>query len=200
MAITGLRTWTAAETITAAKLNADNSAIEDKFNGAITNADVASSAAIANSKLANQHYEVVFNLNCSSERWQGAGNDEILAIAAVPGDSADGTYTGLDYGWACTDCGAQTGKFRVEYGYFDAATAVWTVVSTLVSDTTLTAINGNDTAGVGGAAFTTAITLASAASAPRFIALVMDTDDATALSTGAMCVTLKFKRTNGLRS
>ena len=184
-----------------------------KFSNGITTADLSSAAGITNAQLANSLYEVVVNLTCNAEEWQAAdAAGDLLALAAVPGtSSADGTYTGIAYSWACTDCGAQTGQFRVEWGYFSTG-GTWTVVSTPVSATTLTASSAaNNTAGAGGATFTTVFTLATDFTAanlgPRFLALVMATDDATAMTTtgsathpSILAVTMKLKRTSGLRS
>ena len=187
MAITGLKTWTTSDLVNATNLNADKSVIEAKFNGGIVNADVSSNAAIATSKLDNKLYEFTVQLKASAAGWAAAAVGEPLAFAALPGTSAaDGTYTGIAYAWVCTDCGSQSGLFRVEWGYYDSA-GTWTVVSTPIDNVTLTANSGvNDTAGAGGATFSTAFTLASdftaANQGPRFLALVMDTDDANAIT------------------
>lgn len=195
------------------QIEANFTDVTAKFNAGITTADISSTAGITNAQLANSIYEVVVNLTCGAEGWQaGTAAGDLLALAAIPGTSgSDGTYTGIAYSWACTDCGAQTGQFRVEWGYFDA-TGVWTVVSTPIAATTLTALSAtNETPGAGGATFTTAFTLATdftaANQGPRFFALVMATDDATAMSTAGgaihpsiLTVTLKLKRTSGLRT
>ena len=185
--------------------------VVDKFSAGITTSDLSASAGITNAQLANSIYEVVLNLQCTDVVWQSAdAAGDRLAYVSIPGTSSgDGTYTGMSYNWVCTDCGAQTGIFRVEWGYFSSAGA-WTVVSTPIDDITLVANSAvNDTAGAGGAAFTTVFTLASdytaANQGPRMFALVMDTDDTTALSTTAgtpnfLSVTMKLKRTNGLRT
>lgn len=177
--------------------------IVNKFNAGITNADLSSTAGITNTQLANSIYEFTITLNCTDVVWQSAdGAGDILALAGLPGTSgSDGTYTGIVYSWACTDIGSSTGLFRVEWGYFTAG-GVWTVVSTPIDNITMNAY-------AGGATFTTAFTLATdftaANQGPRMFALVMDTDDANALSTTAgtpnfLSVTMKLKRTLGLRA
>lgn len=193
------------------QIEANFADVTAKFNAGITTSDISSTAGITNAQLANSIYEVVVNLQCDDVVWQSAnGAGDILAFASIPGTSgSDGTYTGIAYNWVCTDCGAQTGLFRVEWGYYSAAGA-WTVVSTPINDITLVANSAaNDTAGAGGATFTTAFTLATdftaANQGPRMFALVMDTDDATALTTTAgapafLSVTMKLKRTSGLRT
>jgi len=207
MAIVGLKTWASSDALNTTNLNNDTTVLEAKFSAGITTADLSSSAGLVNAQLANSIYEVIVNLQGSSPAWAAATAGTAIAYASIPGtSSADGTYTGIAYSWFCTDCGAQTGKFRVEWGYINAAGA-WTVVSTPIAATTLIANSAaNDTGGAGGAAFSTAFTLGTsfvaAGLGPRVFALVMDTDDGTAISAepGILAVTLKLKRTNGLRS
>ena len=193
------------------EIEANFQAVEDHHNAGHTTADLTADAGILNAQLANSIYEVLVNLVCTDVVWQSAdAAGDILALASIPGTSGgDDTYTGIAYNWACTDCGAQSGLFRIEWGYFDSAGA-WQVVSTPINDVTLTSNSAaNNTAGASGAAFSTVLSLATdytpANQGPRMLALVMDTDDATALSTTAgtpnfLSVTLKLKRTLGLRS
>ena len=198
-------TFTDGSVIEAADINTNFDDVVSKINGGLTTDNLSASAGVTNAQLANKHYEIGLTLHATAGAWAAATVDTPIAFASIPGASGtDGTYTGMAYNWACTDCGAQTGRFRVEWGYFDSAGA-WTAVSTPINNVTLTANSAaNDTAGAGGAAFGTTFTLDSSASADsvRMFALVMDTDDATAFDAepNLLSVSLRLKRTDGLRS
>lgn len=206
MAISGLKTWSDGDALNTTNLNTDKTVLEAKFNAGITTADLSASAGIINAQLANSIYEFEVCLKAHAGQWAAASAGNLLDAAAIPGTTGDGTYTLQAYSWLCTDCGAQTGLFRVEWGYYDAS-GTWTVVSTPINNVTLTANSAvNDTAGAGGSTLSTALTLgtsfAAAGTGPRFLALVMDTDDATAFDAEPdfLAVTIRLKRTNGLRS
>jgi hypothetical protein len=189
-----------AVALTAAKVDENFDDVESLVNGNLTTTNLSSGAAIANTQLANSYYEFLVNLQCTGVEWAAAAANGILALCALPTVSAgEGTYTIAKGAWVCTDCGAQTGKFRIEYGYFNAAGA-WTVVTTPVAAKTLVANSAvNDTAGQGELTIANS-SLAADASVMRFLALVMDTDEATTLTATPSFLTATLKIKHALRA
>lgn len=210
MALTGLNTYVAGATLTAAQLNSDNTTIAAKFNAGITTADLSASAGIVNTQLANDDYEFVVHLQVKAhEAAAGAWSAVVahttlpLAVVALPGSTTDGiAYTVLSASYACLDTGdvAQNTTYKVEWGAFTGAAGAWAATSTVISSNNITSTAAGGMLAGNASLNTTALTLVDAN--PRFLALFVTAVGTNALdSQGAgLFVTLKLKRTSGLRA
>lgn len=97
MALTITNTFTDGGTIEASELNANFNAVATKFDGNIANADISSSAAIANSKLANSTFSFAIPIQMST--WDISGGSNLQAFAPLPYYSGDTGYSivGIEY-------------------------------------------------------------------------------------------------------
>ena len=124
------------------------------------------------------------------------------ALAALPGTSADGTYTVISAALGCNDVGAQDAQYKIQWGSYDGAGNAWTSVQDIVSTFTMTSTAGNDTPSW--LTLTVANpTLTLHATTQRFIGLVLataGTNDMDAAVQNNLCVSLKIRRTSGLRA
>ena len=123
------------------------------------------------------------------------------AVVGLPGSTTDGTsYTVISGSWFCSDVGDETQDFTLTHGYFHASTAAWTVVDTIHAETNLSGNNGANTAGQGSIADTTAMTLSD--SQEQCIGINFPNATGTGFLSATsdfLSVTLKVRRTNGLR-
>jgi len=206
MAISGLRTWADAETITASALNADKAILEAKF-GAITNADLSATAAIENSKLANDDYEIIVSLKLQPTTAVAPTVSATVPfdVVGLPGGTSDGiSYTPISATASLQDSGDvnDTVVFKVEWGSFTGAGNTWAQVGAadVISATTLTSVTANANVQSKPTVDTTALVLD--ATVPRFLALFVTTIDANAMADAYsyLKVDIKLKRTDGLRS
>lgn len=177
MAFAVTNQFTGQTTLSAANLDANFTDVVNLVNGGLTTANLSGSAAITNSQLATSNFSWTVTGQVSSTAWVAATAGNVLCHLAIPGTS--GTYTVTAYSWAARDCGAQTGKFRLEWGWYQAG--VWTNVTTVKSAVTMTSQTAvNDTAG--GSQGTLAVSIAQDATNARWLAVVCDTADNTAAS------------------
>lgn len=127
----------------------DKSEIETNFAetrakfGSIINADIASNAAIAVSKLAVSNQEILINLAVDSSvfasGWPAATTDPLVWVP-VPGDDTDDDLTIVDATYMCSEPGT-TADFIVEWSDYTGGTwggtgPVTTVISSTVIDNT----------------------------------------------------------------
>jgi len=188
---------------------ADKAEIEANFNATeavvnnLDNSNIAATAGIANSKLDANDYEFVMNLEVKPTTAVAPGVSATIPIAVcgLPGTTTDGAaYTVLSGTWYITDDGtlAGTTTFNVELGYGGAGPNWTQVGADIVSATSITGSGENQQSGAL-AINTSAITLH--ASTQYFLALFLTVIDATALNTAYshLDITLKLRRTDGLR-
>lgn len=164
----------------------------DKF-GNIVNADISSSAGIATSKLAARDYEVIINLQAIG--WGTAG--QVVALCALPYDNAADGYTVLGAEYYIQEAGGSgSPAFDVQFGY--ATGGSWVTSTTVIDAETFTA-NTTET----GTCTIDSSTITLSATNQNFFRLVVDTAGTTVFASPAademLCVTLKLRRTNGLR-
>lgn len=176
--------------------------VVSKFSAGITTADLSASAGITNAQLANSHYEVVLNMTASADMWTAAEDDDIVAVAGLPEDVDGTSYTivAANYLYRGHVTAATSGaEFNVEWGYFNAGT--WTMTSQIVATTNFTAA----------ASVTANLTLATStvttSTTNRHFFAITATDAVEAAGTKPLAdqeefltVSLKLKRTNGLRT
>lgn len=188
-----------AAVLTGLQLDENSQAIED-YTASIPGSDLQA-ATIANSKLTNKHYEFLVTL-----RYQGTNVEHATIprdIVMLPGVSGtEGSYTVLSASYALIASGTGAVTFGVQWGYFNAGT--WTEVTVASADVIAVASTGAVTAaGQSGACtiLTSALPLNASAAVPYGLGLIvtgdgnLDTSIANWLS-----VTLKLKRTDGLRA
>ena len=202
MAFAITNTFTSGATITHSGLNTNFSDISTILNGGLTTSNLSASAGITNAQLANDDYEFVVNLPLVEASAGEAAVATPAALVAIPGTSADGTYTVVSAALACSDVGSQDAQYKLQWGSFDGASNAWSSVQDVVSTFTLTSTAGNDTP------TWLTLTVASAtltlhATTQRFLGLVLvtaGTNDMDAAMQNSLCVSLKIRRTNGLRA
>lgn len=178
--------------------------VVNKFNANITTADLSASAGIVNAQLANSLYEFVVTMTVPSAMWTAAEDDDIVAVVGLPEDTNGTSYTILaaDYLYRGHITAASSGaEFNVEWGYFNAG--VWTMTSEIVS--TLNFTTGATTSVT--ANLTLATSTVTTSTTNRHFFAITATDAVEGAGTKPMAdaeefltVTLKLKRTNGLRS
>jgi hypothetical protein len=182
------------------EVEANFSDIQSIVNGGIDNSNIAASAGIVNSKLANSHYEFVVNLAVQPTTAVAPPTSaaEPIAVVGIPGDATDGiSYTVLSASYITNAAGSGGNTtIEVQFGYYNAGS--WTQVGSDV-------INATNIAGgteqVSGSLTVSSAGLALSNSQQRFLGLFL-----TALGTSALdeahkglFVTLKIRRTDGLR-
>jgi len=205
MSLTLPKTWTAGEVLTAADLNTQFDSIEAKFSGAILGTEITA-GTIPNAQLINQYSEFLVNLVVTPTTAVVPPNSTTvpLAFMGLPGSTTDGiAYTVLSATGVVKDTGGvgSTVKYKVEWGGFTGAGGAWTAVSTTIAEQTVTSTSAEGILAAVPALTTTALTLSNAN--PRFLALfITAAPGATALDTAycSVTVTLKLKRTSGLRA
>ena len=130
----------------AARTVASGSEVQDNFddvsgvvNGNLTNANLASNAAIAGSKLAISYQRMVVELKVTAEGlaagWPASGTLDACPIYGTSGETAwdvEGIY------WICNDKGA-TATFDVQWGYFDGVGTWQNLASKLSAPQAMTA-------------------------------------------------------------
>jgi hypothetical protein len=194
---------------------ADKSEVETNFaevctaiNGNLANDNIIAGAGIETSKLAARDYEFVVRLAVHSAPAAAPPPDRPpasatvpIAVCSLPGLSTEGgAYTVLSGGWYISDDGdaAATTTFSVQLGYAGGGPG-WTTVATTVAATNITGSGQNQQSGalvIG----TAAISL-HAATAYHF-GLFLTALGANALNAAHshLDVTLKLRRTDGLRT
>jgi|TARA_R110000824_G_scaffold112943_1_gene262433 subtilase family serine protease len=130
-------TTSLSDTITKSELEGNFSSIAGKF-GAIDNTDIKASAGIAISKLAATKEYVVITLE---SRGDGTGldtDDQYRDMVPLPGLSGnENNWTMVQAAWVCTDVGAGSATFDVEWSNYDA-NGNYAVVSTPIAAEVLT--------------------------------------------------------------
>lgn len=178
--------------------------VVNKFSAGITTSDLSSSAGITNAQLATSNYEFVLNMTVSSAMWTAAEDDDIVAAAGLPEDTNGTSYTILaaDYFYRGHITAATAGAaFNVEWGYFNAG--AWTQTgSDIISSTDLAA--GTTSSSTNLTINTSTVTTSTT---NRHFFVVTSTDAVEGAGTKPfadpeeyLTVSLKLKRTNGLRS
>lgn len=160
MALT-ITTPTLSTSFTSTEQDTNNADIVNKF-GSIDNSDIAASAGIAITKLANQYQEVWVTLTWraagagagpGTAAWTAVADPANITIAemraqcitaALPGTDADTAWSATDVSWVCTDCGSSAGAFQVSYGALNAAGTVWVRSGTIVTPGTMTVSSDNN--------------------------------------------------------
>lgn len=169
-------------------------AVVSKF-GNIDNSDIKAGAGIDTAKLAAKHYEMVFSLDFVGT--PAASAVVPVALIAVPQDDTTSSYTCV--AWANYNTvgqGAATCTWRVDYGTVVAA--AWSTVANVVALQTIPV--GATSSMTGSTAFATAVLSNSGAVAtPRFLGLFFTAAGGTPAAT-VFNVTIKCKRTLGLRT
>lgn len=192
---------------TKAEIDTNFADVTNKF-GSIDNSDIAAAAGIDITKLGAYNYETILNFEIHTVAAAQppelvlAGSANPVQFCAIPGTSADGTYTVVSGSWVCTDVGAQTNDFRLEWGYFSTPGAVWTVATTIGTVNNMTSNSGANNAAGQGAITISSATLTLDAAVQRFVAIVFpNAIEATFMSgvNSYFAATLKLRRTAGLR-
>jgi hypothetical protein len=106
------------------KIDSNFAAVTSKFNGAITNADIATGAAIAVSKLAASYEYITVPI-----RYTIVGAGGMPPVSTVLGtvpmyNDGKGAWTAAAYSWYCDDVGAQTGKINIKWGCYTTGGAI----------------------------------------------------------------------------
>ena len=169
-----------------------------KFSGGITTADMSASAGITNAQLANSHYEMLAKFQI---RMTDAGTAlsalQLVDYFPMPDMATDGTYTITDADYYITDIG-DASSTAVTIASGTVAAGVFSATTTHVNAQTIASgTDGNDAVG----SFTIADGVIPASASNRVLRMIV-TLATNALSTigDTLVVTLKIKRTSGLRS
>jgi hypothetical protein len=202
MAITFTKSWNSGDTVTASDLNANFTDVANKFNAGITSADLSTSnAGITNDQLANSDYEFVVNMTVNSAQWAAAADGDVVAVCGLPADVNSTSYTILKGTYLYVNnatASSGTPDFKVDFGYFSGGSWQQTtgLVTTEVGITASTAVNGALT-------LATSTVTTSTTNHEFFAIIASDVIDGATRPFGAadefLTVTLKLKRTNGLR-
>lgn len=207
MSLTLPKTWSAGEVLTADDLNTQFDAIETKFAGNVSGTELVA-ASVPNSALTYDDYEFLVNLTVSPTTTVNpfATTGEIVAVVALPGSTTDGVgYTVLSAAHAMKDTGdaAAVTTYKVEWGAFTGAANTWAATSTIIASggTGGNIVSGTANAYLGGTPALTTTTLPLVDANPSFLALTVVAIGANALNTlySFLTVTLKLRRTSGLR-
>lgn len=203
MAIVGLRDWATGETITATKLNDDRGVIEAKFSTGIVSSDIAD-GAITNGKLANKHYEMVLTLRCDGVRFNAAAAGDYLDFVGLPADVNEEDYTieqadFVQYNMTAGGGFGGTAEYDIVWGYFGAADSGITVTDTIKDQQATVAVTADQ--GAAGTIDLDDDEVTTSSTNKHFFALRKHTAEAAwASADEILVVTLKLKRTDGLRS
>jgi hypothetical protein len=195
MSLTIPNTFIAGTPIVAADVNANFTAVANKFAGGITASDLAAGAGVLATQLAEPYEHMCVNLWTTSTIL-GAGGlaaaDRIIAIYPFPLAAGDPSWTAQSVQWICSDTGTGAGRVAVEYDTIATGGGAETVISTL---TTLVLANGAgaDDLNQGETAVTTVLARA-AIDAQRYLVLRITTADANTMSTGYLSVTVRLRR------
>jgi hypothetical protein len=99
--------------------------VQAKFGSGITNADIASGAAIDVDKLSAQYQEAHIPLEVNGAQlaagWPAAGT--FLAAYPVPGSNGDASWEVSDISQVCTDIGAGTAQYKI--AIYERTAASW---------------------------------------------------------------------------
>ena len=114
-------TTSLSSTITKSELEGNFTSIANKF-GAIDNSDIKASAGIAISKLAASKEYVVITLESRGDAGTGLDtDDQYRDMVPLPGLSGnESNWTLVQAAWVCTDVGAGSATFDVEWSNYDA--------------------------------------------------------------------------------
>lgn len=131
MPITYPHTFATKTIISGAELDQQFAVISNKLNANIVAGDINASAGIPLAALAASYERMYINFNMNSANfmstvpafvgWPAVGG--ILAISPMVGGAGTGSWTIKAGSWACTDVGAGTETFAIDYGYYDNAGA-----------------------------------------------------------------------------
>lgn len=118
---------------TAAQVDANSAYIEAKFNGGITGTDLAPSAAVANTQLANSKIDEFINLTIVGTVSTGS-----VILAGLPGLTTTGAYTIKANAYAINNSANTSGgtTVTVDWGLFTAG--VWVATTTIISAQVIT--------------------------------------------------------------
>ena len=173
--------------------------IVNKFSAGITTADASSSAGFTNAQLANPHYELLVKLQI---RMTDAGTAlsalQLVDYFPIPNLATDGPYTIDSCEYYHTDIGA-IANTTISIASGTVAAGAFSVTTTHVNAQTIAFGTDNNDA-VGSLTVATASIPASANN--RVLRMIVTLGNADILSTigDTLVVTLKLKRTSGLRS
>jgi hypothetical protein len=203
------KTWTDATVLTAADLNQNFADLVAYTNGNILGSDIASSS-VANDRLVNQYSEFLVELRVNGGTTPTASATVPFAAVGLPGTlTTDGnSYTVISATAATTDCGhiGNTITFSVQLGSFTGANQLWVNslgAMNVINATTLTAAGADHSPQQAPLIAPTTLTLPLVDANPSYLALfITSITAANPLSTAGsfLSVTLKLRRTNGLRS
>lgn len=180
MSTLSLNTYTDGAVLTAAQLNADNTNVKAVINGGLDGANLNADAHILTSQLASPFGYIALELGPRTSALGGMpAASTVMNVATIPAISSEsrGQWTLKGAYWACSDVGAKTGKVKIEYGYYDLATGVFSVIDTITTITLTGPVNDQ-----GGQGRVNLSDLLDYSTFPYVFRLVCDTQDATALS------------------
>ncbi len=191
MALSIPNTFTAGTTIEAADVNENFSAVASTINGQLTQANLASDAAIPNSKLANSKYETVVGITLVGTERNGSTSTNWI-FPAMPYDSTEGntSYTILAIESMTMTVGAVTAM--VADLYYGNATDGWTTIKSGIT-------SGTATTQTAYSSFSTS-TITTSSTRPKFFRLDVTTAGVSFAATDSFSLAVKLSRANGLRS
>lgn len=204
MAVTLPNTFASKTTIEGADLDANFTALANKFAAAISSGDLSASAGILLSQLeaSIEHMDVnlyldgtqiaAFPVAAPAAGWPAS--DTMVAVPVI-GLTGAATWVATDCYWVCNDTGGGTATFDVVWGEYNAAGA-WSTVATVAAATITNAAGANDgNDGVAAMAGGGPVTLTVGAG-PRSLAIVATGADATTMSaaSGFFSATVRLRR------
>lgn len=178
-------------TISSTELDSNLSTLANKF-GNLTNADIATGAAIDIDKLSAQYERLLVRLTVETRIDSAAATDvngyndaslsavpvsSILDAVPLPGDSSDTNWAIYDVMWYCTDTGDGATQVRVDWGYSNAGTfaASAVAVATFTISNKAGAGDVNLVHAVNSSATTLDFNHATGGNTPRALALILVT-------------------------
>ena len=179
--------------------NANNTAIANKINGNMGNAEFNAGDPLALNKLAasseivfaTMTYKGVYNNGGAA----GFGWPATTALAHYPINGLSGTdsnWSVTSIAWSCGDCGDSLGTFKIDWGYFNAG--AWTNVTAVLAATAIVAGGAVDTGGNALITVGMPVTLAFDASHNFSLRLSSVVPSATTCTAAPFGVTLALKR------
>jgi hypothetical protein len=191
MAFTVTNTFTTGTPVVAADVNQNFDDVESLLNAGLTTANLNASAGITNGQLANDDFEFVLGIQLDGTELL-KGTTGFIVVGAVPYDSTGGTggYTilGIEHMTYAVTGGLTAAVFTLNYGnHTDGFTAIKTGITT-----------GTASGQTRETGFTS--TIAISATRPNFFVLDVTTAGVTWALVDSWQLSIKLKRTNGLRA
>ena len=183
--------FTAGVAIDPALTNANNTAIANKINGNMGNAEFNAGDPLALTKLAASYeiYYAQLHFPLTAGGWPAASAVAAHAIPGLSGTDANWAVQSIE--WTCNNSADGAGKFKLEWGYYNAG--VWTVVTTILAATFISLGAGANTGNQGYITAGMPVTLAYDAGTARTI-LLSSTVASAANPFGPFSVNLTLKR------